>query len=493
MAATGDGRQRLLEIGVAIGHHRAIVSEGHVMTGDLETAFLALRRASRTEPAPSLARRRDRLDRLRAMVLESRDAFMNAIAADFGGRSRAETELLEILPLLNALKHTRKHLPRWIRDERRHVSLTFQPASARIRREPLGVIGIIAPWNYPLLLALAPLVDAIGAGNRALIKPSELTPGLSDLLGARIAATFAPDEVSVVTGGVDVAKAFARLPFDHLVFTGSTSVGREVMRAAADNLTPVTLELGGKSPAILSPGYPIEKAARSVAFGKFLNAGQTCIAPDYALVPAVDAERFAKAVIAAAETSYPSIEGNDDYSNIISERHRARLNDAIEAARAAGATILSHSGAAGPNGKIAPIVVLSPPADSVLMTEEIFGPVLPVIPYRDLDDAVAFTARFDRPLALYAFANSAREQRAVLDRITSGGATLNGTLLHIAQDDLPFGGIGASGIGAYHGIHGFRRFSHARAVHKVGAVNVFEKIGPPWGRLAGLTAKLLAR
>lgn len=460
---------------------------------DLDTVFLAMRRASRAADVPSLALRRDRLDRLRTLILENRDAFMDAIAADFGGRSRAETELLEILPLLNGLKHTRRHLPRWMRDERRHVSLTFQPASARIRHEPLGVIGIIAPWNYPLLLALAPLVDAIGAGNRALIKPSELTPGFSDLLAARIAAIFAPDEVSVATGGVDVAKAFAKLPFDHLVFTGSTAVGREVMRAAADNLTPVTLELGGKSPAILLPGHPVEKAAKSIAFGKFLNAGQTCIAPDYALVPAADADRFARAVIAAAETAYPAIEGNDDYSNIISERHRARLNDAIEEARKAGATILTHSGSAGQNGKIAPTVILDPPADGVLMTEEIFGPVLLVIPYRDLDEAVAFTARFDRPLALYAFANSAREHRAVLDRITSGGVTLNGTLLHIAQDDLPFGGVGASGIGAYHGVHGFRRFSHARAVHKVGAVNVFERIGPPWGRLAGLTAKLLAR
>jgi coniferyl-aldehyde dehydrogenase len=464
-----------------------------MMARELETAFQTLHRASRTEPAPSLALRRDRLDRLRAMVMEQRNAIMDAIAADFGGRSRAETELLEILPLLNGLKHTRKHLPGWMRDERRHVSLSFQPARAWIRHEPLGVIGIISPWNYPLLLALAPLVDALGAGNRALIKPSELTPGLSDLLAAGIAAHFAPEEVAVVTGGVDVAKAFSRLPFDHLVFTGSIPVGRDVMRAAADNLTPVTLELGGKSPAILLPGYPIDRAAKSVAFGKFLNAGQTCIAPDYALVPAAEAEGFAKAVIAAATTGYPSIEDNDDYSNIISERHRARLNGAIEEARKAGATILSHPDASGPNGKIAPTVVLDPPPEGLLMTEEIFGPILPVVPYRDLDDAVAFTRRFDRPLALYAFANSAREQEAVLGRITSGGVTLNGTLLHIAQDDLPFGGVGASGIGAYHGVHGFRRFSHARAVHKIGAVNVFEKIGPPWGRLAGLTAKLLAR
>jgi len=326
-----------------------------------------------------------------------------------------------------------------------------------------------------------------------MLKPSELTPAFSDALAMAIRQRFAPDEVGIAVGDVDVARAFAALPFDHLVFTGSTEVGRHVMRAAAENLTPVTLELGGKSPAIVGPTYSIEKAARSVSFGKFLNAGQTCIAPDYALVPNAKIADFARAVLAQAERAYPTIDDNADYSNIVSERHRARLAAALDEAKAAGATVLTHAGTAGPNGKIAPTVVLDAPLHGLLMREEIFGPVLPVIGYANLADAVAFADRFGRPLALYGFVDSKAEQDILLDGITSGGVTLNGTLLHIAQDNLPFGGIGPSGMGAYHGEHGFRRFSHARAVHKVGFANVFEKIGPPYGRLSSLTSKLLAR
>lgn len=463
------------------------------MGNRLDEDFRLLHAASRIGPAPSLQTRRDRLKRLSALVLEHQDRFGDAIAADFGGRARQETDLLEVVPLMNGLRHARRHLSRWMRDEKRSVSFVFHPASAWIRHEPLGVIGIIAPWNYPLLLSLAPLVDALAAGNRAMLKPSELTPAFSDALAMAIRQRFAPDEVGIAVGDVDVARAFAALPFDHLVFTGSTEVGRHVMRAAAENLTPVTLELGGKSPAIVGPTYSIEKAARSVSFGKFLNAGQTCIAPDYALVPNAKIADFARAVLAQAERAYPTIDDNADYSNIVSERHRARLAAALDEAKAAGATVLTHAGTAGPNGKIAPTVVLDAPLHGLLMREEIFGPVLPVIGYANLADAVAFADRFGRPLALYGFVDSKAEQDILLDGITSGGVTLNGTLLHIAQDNLPFGGIGPSGMGAYHGEHGFRRFSHARAVHKVGFANVFEKIGPPYGRLSSLTSKLLAR
>lgn len=297
---------------------------------DMSETFNRLHIASRAAPPPDAAHRRALLDTLRTMVIENKDAFADAISADFGGRARAETELLEVVPLLNAIRHARKSLPRWMRDERRHVAITFQPGKAWIRHEPLGVIGIIAPWNYPLLLALGPLVDVLAAGNRAMLKPSELTPAFSDLLKGLIRRHFEADAVGIVTGGVEVAQTFSALPFDHLVFTGSTAIGRHVMRAAAGNLTPVTLELGGKSPAIVCPDYAIDKAASSIAFGKFLNAGQTCIAPDYALVPADEAEAFAHAIMAAATRAYPTIQANGDYSNIIGERHRARLTDAIE-------------------------------------------------------------------------------------------------------------------------------------------------------------------
>jgi coniferyl-aldehyde dehydrogenase len=460
---------------------------------ELKQTFDRLRTASHASPGADANQRRARLDALRAMVLDNQEEIIAAISADFGGRSRSETELLELVPLINAIQHARKSLRRWMRDEPRHVAIAFQPAKAWVRYEPLGVIGIMSPWNYPLLLSLAPLSDALAAGNCAMLKPSELTPAFSNLLSRLVAQTFAPEDVCVVTGGVEVAQAFSSLPFDHLVFTGSTSVGRLVMRAAAENLTPVTLELGGKSPAIVCPGYDIKKAANSVAFGKFVNAGQTCIAPDYALVPADHVKAFAQAVIDVTRRSYPTIQENEDYSNVISVRHRHRLRAAIEEARAGGATILEHSEAVRSNGKIAPMVVLNAPTDCVLMTEEIFGPVLPVIGYQSLEEAVAFVNARDRPLALYCFASDHGDRDRVLAGAVSGGVTVNGTLLHIAQDGLPFGGIGQSGTGAYHGQDGFRRFSHARAVYQIGFVNIFEHLGPPWGKLARRVAQLLMR
>ena len=464
------------------------------MTPDtLPDRFQMIQAASRRPGLPTAAERRARLDTLKALVLDNRAAISAAISADFGARSVVETNLLEVVPLMASLTHARRHLGRWMRDEPRPVDLKFQPSRAWVRHEPLGVVGVIAPWNYPLLLALGPVVDALAAGNRVMIKPSELTPAFSDLLESLVAARFDPAVLTVVTGGVDVARAFSGLPFDHLVFTGSTRVGREVMRAAADNLTPVTLELGGKSPAILAADYPVGKAARSIAFGKFINAGQTCIAPDYVLVPADRVEAFAGSVLDQAGRAYPTVQDNDDYSGIISERHRVRLREAVAAARAAGATVLDHADAAADGGKIAPTVVLNPPADSLLMQEEIFGPVLPVIGYRSLDEALAFVAARSRPLALYVFTHEGRTQKRILDATPSGGVTLNGTMLHIAQNDLPFGGIGASGMGAYHGHAGFRRFSHARAVYDVGPLNAFERLGPPWGALARTAVRFLSR
>ncbi|HEX9946351.1 MAG TPA: coniferyl aldehyde dehydrogenase [Allosphingosinicella sp.] len=451
-------------------------------------------RASRQGPPADLRLRRDRLERLRATVSGNEAALAQAIAKDFGVRSRAETELLEIVPTVNAIRHARKHVAAWMRPERRWVDPLFQPASSRVRHEPLGVVGIISPWNYPLQLAFSPLVDALAAGNRAMLKPSELTPAFSELLWRLIGERFDESEVAVVTGGVEVGQAFASLPFDHLLFTGSTAVGRKVYQAAAANLTPVTLELGGKSPTIVCPGYDCAKAARSIAFGKFVNAGQTCIAPDYVLVPEGRERAFAESVMAQVRRSYPTIAGNDDYSGMISERHRRRLADAVEAARRAGATVLVHEDeGARAEGKIGPTLLLGAPEGALFLTEEIFGPVLPILPYRSLDEAIAFVAAGERPLALYCFSNSRREQQRVLDGAISGGVTLNGTLLHVAQENLPFGGVGASGIGAYHGHEGFKRFSHARAVHKIGFVNVFERLGPPWGRMARGLAKRLAK
>lgn len=463
-------------------------------TAEARRLFDLQHEASRREPIADAVLRRDRLARLRSLVADHDEAFARAISDDFGTRSKTETKLLEVLPALSAIRFARRHIGRWMRPDRRRIDLSFKPARAWVRYEPLGVIGIISPWNYPLLLALSPLVDAIAAGNRALLKPSELTPSFSELLRRLVAERFEESEVAVVTGGVDVGQYFSTFPFDHLLFTGSTAIGRKVYQAAAANLTPVTLELGGKSPAIVCPDYSIDKAARSISFGKFINAGQTCIAPDYVLVPADRAETFAQAVLATARKSYPALAANPDYSCVISERHRDRLADAIDAARAAGATVMAHEDeGAREAGKIGPTVVIGAPDTMLLMTEEIFGPVLPIVPYRTLDEAIRFVAARDRPLALYCFTSSRGDRQRVLDGTLSGGVTLNGTLLHVAQENLPFGGVGPSGIGAYHGADGFKRFSHARGVFKVGPVNAFERLGPPWGKAADFVAKLLAR
>jgi coniferyl-aldehyde dehydrogenase len=457
----------------------------------MEDILKAMQAAARADRIPDAATRRRRLAALRRMVVDNRREIVRAIDADFGGRPQKETELLEIVPLLGAIRHASLHLKRWMRDEHRMPSLAFLTGAARVRHEPLGVVGIVAPWNFPLFLSMGPLVDAFAAGNRAMLKPSELTPRFSTLLQRLVEERFAPDELRVITGGVEVGEAFAALPFDHLVFTGSTEVGRKVAVAAARNLTPVTLELGGKSPAIVAPGYPREKAARSITKGKFLNAGQTCIAPDYVLAPADEAEPLARAILAEAEAAWPNAAGNDDYAAIISTRHRERLEAAIEEARDGGATVLQANSGAG--DKLPPTVVLGAPEGSVLLREEIFGPVLPVIPYHILETAMERVAAGPAPLALYAFAEDRAQERRILNAARSGGVTVNGTIVHIAQESLPFGGVGASGIGAYHGRDGFRRLSHARAVFRPRGVNLFERLGPPYGRLAELTVRLLGR
>lgn len=458
----------------------------------MREAFDRQHAASRGSPSPDAAARRVSLATLYDLVRDNTDAFARAIAEDFGGRAQRETELLEAIPTLNAIRHARKWVKEWLKPEHRTVDWLFQPARAWIRYEPLGVVGVLSPWNFPLLLSLVPLANVLSAGNRAMIKPSELTPAFSETLRRLVAERFDPGQVTVICGGVEVARAFSSLPFDHLLFTGSTATGREVMRAAAENLTPVTLELGGKSPAIIGADFPLGKAARSIAFGKWLNAGQTCVAPDYVLVPAARAAAFAQLLIEEARRGYPSI-ANDDYTSVITERHQARLNAAIEEAAAAGAVIIRHGGQHAGTRKIAPTVVLGAPAGGLLLREEIFGPVLPVVPYEHLDDALAFVNARDRPLALYCFTNDKRVRAKVLDGATSGGVTLNGTLLHAGHDGLPFGGIGASGMGAYHGRDGFRRFSHARAVHAIGAINALERLGPPWGGLAARATRFLLR
>jgi coniferyl-aldehyde dehydrogenase len=424
--------------------------------------------AYQSDMSPSRAVRLDRLKRLNQLIETHAEEFAAAISRDFGTRSRIEIRITETLFLQSGIRHAIQNLSRWMKARRVSTALAYRPGRSMIMRQPLGVIGIISPWNYPLQLALAPLIGALAAGNRAILKPSELTPAFSRALADAIANTFAGDEVAAVTGDASVGKQFAALPFDHLVFTGSTAVGREVAQAAAKNLTPVTLELGGKSPAIIDASCNLEGVIDRIAWGKLINAGQTCIAPDYMLVPRKDVDRFVSQLRASMTRLYPKFSSNPDYSGIISERHLRRLRELIEDARARGATVIEieplGSSAAAAGRQLAPTLLLNVTDSMRVMSEEIFGPVLPILPYDTLVEALAYINRHERPLALYWFGQNPAARDQVLAGTIAGGVSINDTLPHIAQEGLPFGGVGASGQGHYHGEFGFRQFSKEKPV-----------------------------
>lgn len=467
--------------------------DGHTLNVTDAARLLDMQRAAQRKEGPPAARVRiDRLYQLEDMIRKRADSIADAISADFGNRSRFETDLLETMVLVSAIRHARKNVKWWMQPSYREVGFNFWPGSAWVRPEPLGVVGIVSPWNYPLQLALSPLVDAIAGGNRVIIKPSEQTPNFCDLLHRAISETFEENEIAVVLGGPEVAAEFSRLPFDHLVFTGSTGIGRRVAAAAAENLTPTTLELGGKSPVIVCPSASMTKAVKAIAYGKFINAGQTCIAPDYVLVPRERTIEFAEMIIGEARRAYPDL--GPDYSSMISERAFDRLTAAITEAELGGAKVLRHPAPSDRARRVLPpVVVIDAPQESVLMREEIFGPVLPVIGYDSLADALDWVNSHPHPLALYVFSEDTREQSRVLDRTQSGGVTVNGTLLHIAQEGLPFGGVGASGWGAYHGKRGFDQFTHQRAVFRTGFFNSATLLSPPYGKRAKSLLKFLMR
>jgi coniferyl-aldehyde dehydrogenase len=424
--------------------------------------------AFQSDMLPSLAVRLDRLKRLNTLIESHAQELAAAISSDFGTRSLIEIRITETLFLQTGIRHAIRHLSHWMRARRVPTALAYRPGKSLIMRQPLGVIGIISPWNYPLQLALAPLLGALAAGNRAMLKPSELTPAFSQALAGCMASAFASEEVAVVTGDASVGKQFAALPFDHLVFTGSTAVGREVAQAAAKNLTPVTLELGGKSPAIIDASCNLESVIDRIAWGKLINAGQTCIAPDYMLVPRNDVERFIALLRNSMTRLYPKFRSNPDYSGIISERHLRRLRELIEDARERGATVIEveplDSSVAGGGRQLPPTLLLNVSDGMRVMSEEIFGPILPIVPYDNLAEALAYINRHERPLALYWFGQNAAVREQVLSGTIAGGVSINDTLLHIAQESLPFGGVGASGQGHYHGEFGFRQFSKEKPV-----------------------------
>jgi len=462
----------------------------------LQACFQAQRRALADEGALSPERRDEALARFAEAIVRHADSFAKAVAADFGHRSAHETKLADLYPVVASLRHARRNFRRWMKPRRRPIQLMFQPGSGRVLYQPLGVVGIVSPWNYPVQLALSPLAGALAAGNRIMLKPSELTPRTSALLEEVMAEVFDPAEAAVVQGGPDVAQAFTRLPFDHLLFTGSTAVGRQAMQAAAENLVPVTLELGGKSPALVAPDFPLAKAAERIAVGKLFNAGQTCIAPDYVLVPRDREEAFAAAYGAAVARLYPTLAQNPDYTAIVSEGHYGRLRRLVADAEERGASVheINPAGEAldPAQRKLAPVVLTGVPDHAQAMREEIFGPVLPVVGYDDVEGACRFIGARPHPLALYVFSHDASTVDRVLAKTRSGGVAVNETLLHCVQEELPFGGVGASGMGAYHGEAGFRTFSHARSVFRQARINGAGMTKPPYGsRMNRLLSMLL--
>lgn len=461
----------------------------------LEDVFHRQVALSRSEPAPSLQARLDRLRRLRAALTENETRFEAAISADFGHRSTVETAIAETMLVLGEIKHAAKHLKGWMAPEKIPTTLQFAPAKNRLMPQPLGVVGIIAPWNYPLQLTLAPAVAAIAAGNRAIIKPSELVPRFAELLAEVIAKRFDPGELAVTDIDDDIAKAFAALPFDHLIFTGSTRVGRLVAEACGRNLTPVTLELGGKSPVIIDGSADLDEAAQRIAYGKLLNAGQTCIAPDYVLLPQASVRSFAMRLQGHMQHMFGTDPANTDYTSIVSDRHYARLEALVTDAAAKGATIMQPAAPSDADWKskrkFPPTVIVDATPEMTVMQEEIFGPLLPVIGTRDTADAIAFINGRDRPLALYWFGtdNAARDE--VLARTVSGGVTVNDCLFHFAQAYQPMGGVGASGTGAYHGEWGFRTLTKLKPVFYRSRFNRLADLYPPYGAKIARLEKLM--
>ncbi len=442
---------------------------------------------------PGHAQRRADLQRLRDALKERLDEMADAIAADFGHRPRDESRIADGMTVLNDIDHLLRHLRRWMRPRRVGVGWRFWPARAQLRPVPLGVVGVIAPWNYPVNLALVPLATAIAAGNHVYLKPSEHTPRTTAFLRSLLAQVFPPGRVAVASGGAELGAAFAALPFDHLVFTGSTAVGRKVMAAAAANLTPLTLELGGKSPAIIAPDYPMAKAAARIATGKWFNGGQTCIAPDYVLVPAQQRDALVDALRAEVHARYgPALENAGDYTRIVNQGQYARLQGYLDDARARGIETVVLAGAADAQQRLLPpILLLEPDDDAAAMREEIFGPILPIKTYASLDEAIAYVNARDRPLALYPFSFDATTVERILHETLAGGVSVNDTLFHFAIADLPFGGVGASGMGAYHARAGFDAMSKQLPVLWQARWTGGDLLKPPYARVRWLLDRLI--
>lgn len=463
-------------------------------------AILEKQKASFTAALPEpMAVRRDRMDRAIALLVDHAEDFASAVSADFGHRSREQTLMTDIMPSVSAMKHARKHFESWARGEKRKPTfpLGLLGAKANIVYQPKGVVGVVAPWNFPVGMVMVPMAGILAAGNRAMIKPSEFTERVSALFEEVVPKYFAEEEMAVFTGGPEVGMAFSKLAFDHMIFTGATGVGKHIMRAAADNLVPVTLELGGKSPTIIGRSADKSKAGDRIALGKMMNAGQICLAPDYLLVANEQEGEMIEAIKTGVTNQYPKLLHNDDYTSVVNGRNYERLQGYLADAREKGAELIEVNPAgedfASSNGNKMPLTIVRNVTDDMkVMQEEIFGPILPVKTYASIDEAVDYVNDHDRPLGLYYFGTDKAEEAKVLGRTISGGVTVNDVIFHNAMEDLPFGGVGPSGMGNYHGADGFKTFSHMRAVYKQAGMDVAGLAGfkPPYGKA---TAKTLAK
>ncbi len=447
--------------------------------------FQQQRRAYLSDPMPSAESRIDLLQQLKRALLSYQERLCDALDADYSGRSKQDSLLSDILPSVMNIKANCKNLRKWMRPERRHAGLLLAPAKIKLHYQPLGVVGIVVPWNFPVMLSLGPLISAIAAGNRAMIKLSEFTPQTNQMIIEMLASVFPSELVTCIEGEAELAAQFTALPFDHLLFTGSTAVGRHVMRAAADNLTPVTLELGGKSPTIVGPDVDIDHAVERMAFGKCLNAGQICVAPDYVLVPREKADAFVQSYQQRFATMYPKGVHSDDYSSVINPRQYERLQGCLQDARAKGARVIpcvegQHQ--EDSRQRMTTHLLLDTTDEMTVMLEEIFGPLLPVIPYDSIDDAIDYIHQRPRPLALYLLSYDKQLQQRIISQTHAGGMCINDTVFHAAADEAPFGGIGPSGMGHYHGVEGFKTFSKAKTVLTQGKFSSSILMHPPYGK-----------
>ncbi|MEZ9367635.1 coniferyl aldehyde dehydrogenase [Shewanella sp. 10N.286.51.B2] len=472
------------------------MAANNVQQSPLQQLLQQQRQAYQSMPAPSYQSRVDKLNKLKAGLLSYSEQFVSALATDYGHRSANDTMISDIMPCVNNINYSLKHLKSWMKPNKRHAGLLLSPSSVTVHYQPLGVVGIIVPWNFPVMLAVGPLITAIAAGNRAMLKMSEFTPATNQVLIRLLAEIFSQDEVVVVEGEADVAAQFSALPFDHLLFTGSTTVGRHVMRAAADNLTPVTLELGGKSPVIVAPDIDIDTAVERLIYGKCLNAGQICVAPDYILCPEDKIDALISAYKTRFNNMYPDFASNEDYGNVINQRQYSRLLAVLDDAKQKGATIhpATEFNIDSEIRKLPTQLVTNVSADMAIMQQEIFGPLLPIIGYKDLDEAIEYINNNERPLALYIMSFNSQTQQNIIQQTHSGGVCINETIFHVAADDAPFGGIGPSGMGHYHGKEGFLTFSHAKTVLKSGKFNSGLFVHPPYGtKIQALLMKFFLR